>query len=319
MALALSHSPRSSRSGSTRWLDITDLNPCPLNACCNIWGQYSITPSFCINTNTGAPGTAKPGTYGCISNCGMDVVKGDVNGSIRLAYYQGYCFNRECLCQDAAQIDTLKYTHLHFGFSLMNVNYDVNEFKRLHGVKWILVKLENRVAMASKITNFIKEHNLNSVNINWEYPGAPDFPEFDPGSKEDGLNYLAFLIILKNLLPGKSITITAPASYYQVNLTKTRQSSAMIIKAGVPGSKVLVGVSSYGWSFKIANAGCWGPDYLYIRDRLGSQAKKGKCTATSSYITNIEIAEILSDPSHVNRHFVNLSSNSDILVYNNTE
>ena len=26
------------------------LNPCPLNACCDIWGQCGITPEFCTNT-----------------------------------------------------------------------------------------------------------------------------------------------------------------------------------------------------------------------------------------------------------------------------
>lgn len=55
---------------------IADMNMCPLNACCNIWGQCGITRDFCIDTNTGPPGTAKKGTYGCISNCGLDIVKG---------------------------------------------------------------------------------------------------------------------------------------------------------------------------------------------------------------------------------------------------
>ena len=30
------------------------LNQCPLNACCDQWGQCGITPDFC--TNTTAPG-----------------------------------------------------------------------------------------------------------------------------------------------------------------------------------------------------------------------------------------------------------------------
>ena len=41
----------------TNGSNITDLNLCPLNACCNIWGQCGITADFCIDTNTGAPGT----------------------------------------------------------------------------------------------------------------------------------------------------------------------------------------------------------------------------------------------------------------------
>ncbi|KGO73174.1 Glycoside hydrolase, superfamily [Penicillium italicum] len=331
--------------------DISDLNPCPLNACCNVWGQCGITRDFCIDTNTGPPGTAKEGTYGCISNCGMDVVKGSGSGAIQVAYYEGYNMKRDCLFQDASQIDTSKFTHVHFGFGTLTPSFDVEtgdvlssynfgQFKKLYDVKRILsfggwdfstmpdtyqifrngVKPANRLAMAQKIATFIKDNNLDGVDIDWEYPSATDLPENDPGSKEDGPNYLAFLIVLKNLLPGKSVSIAAPASYCQVNLTETRQSLAMITKAGVPGNKVVVGVTSYGRSFKMAEAGCYGPSCLYTGDRLNSNAKKGKCTGTAGYIADAEIAEILNNPKRsVTQHFVDSSSNSDILVYDDTE
>ncbi|KAI1421435.1 hypothetical protein F5Y12DRAFT_767687 [Xylaria sp. FL1777] len=53
----------------------SDLNPCLLNACCDIWGQCGITSEFCTadTADTGAPGTAKPGSNGCISNCETDI------------------------------------------------------------------------------------------------------------------------------------------------------------------------------------------------------------------------------------------------------
>lgn len=41
----------------------------------------------------------------------------------------------------------------------------------------------------------------------------------------------------------------------QVNLTETRKSLAMITKVGVPGNKIIVGVTSYGRSFQMAEAG----------------------------------------------------------------
>ncbi|EHA19716.1 hypothetical protein ASPNIDRAFT_138741, partial [Aspergillus niger ATCC 1015] len=59
-------------------------------------------------------------------------------------------------------------------------------------------------------------NDLDGVDIDWEYPGAPDLPENDPGTEEDGPNYLAFLVVLKNLLPGKSVSIAAPASYWHL-------------------------------------------------------------------------------------------------------
>ncbi|KAL2127503.1 hypothetical protein VTI74DRAFT_10626 [Chaetomium olivicolor] len=383
--------------------DIAKLNPCPLNACCNIWGQCGVTTDFCIDTNTGPPGTAKNGTYGCISNCGVDVVKGTGNGAIKLAYFQGYGMNRPCLYQDALQIDTSKFTHLHFGFGTLTPSYEVKvgdmlssyqftQFKRIRDAKRILsfggwdfstfpdtyyifregVKPANRLKMAINIANFIKEHDLDGVDIDWEYPGAPDLPDFDPGKEEDGPNYLAFLAVLKNLLPGKTVAIAAPASYWylkqfpikdisrvvdyivymtydlhgqwdahneysqedcetgnclrsQVNLTETRQSLAMITKAGVPGNKIVVGVTSYGRSFQMEQPGCWGPTCKFTGTRLESHATPGRCTGTAGYMADAEINEIISGgsggkrQSRVVTHFLDATSNSDILVYDNNQ
>ncbi|KAK8062875.1 hypothetical protein PG997_014972 [Apiospora hydei] len=383
--------------------DIADMNPCPLNACCNIWGQCGITKDFCVDTNTGAPGTAKPGTYGCISNCGTDVVKGDGTGAISIGYFEGYGLGRDCLFQDASQIDTSKHTHIHFGFGTLTTDYQVevgdvlssyqfSQFKKITGANKVLsfggwafstepatysifrngVTPANRLQMATNIANFIKTHDLDGVDIDWEYPGAPDIPGIPAASKDDGKNYLAFLVILKNLLPGKSISIAAPSSYWylkqypikdiakvvdyivymtydlhgqwdtenansqegcangnclrsQVNLTETKQSLAMITKAGVPGKKIIVGVTSYGRSYSMAEAGCWGPDCLYTGTRMQSDATPGRCTGTAGYIADAEIAEVMSGHgpkragSRVTKSFVDSSSNSDILVYDDLQ
>lgn len=39
-------------------------------------------------------------------------------------------------------------------------------------------------------------------------------PGIPPADQDDGENYLAFLVVLKNLLRGKSVSIAAPSSYY---------------------------------------------------------------------------------------------------------
>lgn len=225
---------------------LADLNPCPLNACCDVWGQCGITAEFCTDTGNGNPGTAKPGTNGCISNCGTKLVRGSAPSTFRkIAYYEGYSMKRDCLNQDALQIDTSKYTHLHFGFGTLKPDYTVEvgdqlssyefeNFKRITGPARILsfggwafstdpgtynifregVKPANRLKMAQSIANFIKDNDLDGVDIDWEYPGAPDIPGIPPGNKDDGENYLAFLVILKNLLGGKSVSIAAPSSYW---------------------------------------------------------------------------------------------------------
>ncbi|GKU21122.1 unnamed protein product [Fusarium langsethiae] len=387
--------PGTKKTGDTT--DISDLNPCPLNACCNIWGQCGITKEFCTDTNTGAPGTAKEGTNGCISNCGTKIVNSGGGGTIKIGYFQGYGMGRPCLYQDASQIDTSKYTHLHFAFGTLTKDFDVEvgdklsqyQFKTfvdLTGVKRILsfggwdfsalpatysifregVKPANRLKMANKIAAFIVKHDLDGVDIDWEYPGAPDIPGIPPAEKDEGKNYLAFLVVLKNLLKGKSVSIAAPSSYWylkqypikdigkvvdyivymtydlhgqwdtenshsqegcafgnclrsQVNLTETQYSLAMITKAGVPSNKVIVGVTSYGRSFKMAKAGCYGPDCFYTGSKIHSDAKEGKCTGQAGYIADAEIQEILKDKSRVVKHFVDSTSHSDILVYDDTE
>ncbi|EXV01258.1 chitinase (glycoside hydrolase family 18) [Metarhizium robertsii] len=379
--------------------DISQLNPCPLNACCDVWGQCGTTTEFCVDTSTGAPGTAEPGTNGCISNCGTTIVRGDAPAVFRkIGYFEGYSFSsRQCLYQDALQIDGSQYTHVHFAFGMITHDYQVHtgnaettyefeNFKRLQGAKRILsfggwdfstspetytifregVKDANRLTLATNIADFIKKHDLDGVDIDWEYPSAPDIPDIPPGSKEEGMDYFKFLVVLKNLLGGKSVSIAAPASYWYlkgfpiramslivdyivfmtydlhgqwdsqnqwsqvgcpsgmclrsgVNLTETINSLVMITKAGVPSGKIVVGVTSYGRSFGMAQAGCYGPDCFYTGGPRDSHAAKGRCTDTAGYIADAEIKEIVKDSSRVNQNFLDGPSNSNILVYDDIQ
>ncbi|CAI7608393.1 unnamed protein product [Penicillium viridicatum] len=227
--------------------NLSGLNPCPLNACCDIWGECGITAEFCTNTTLGPPGTAKNGTYGCISNCGTDVVKGAAPATpIKLAYYEGYGMDRPCLYQDISQLST-DYTHVHFAFATLDANnysvstgstastFEFENFVKLGTVfhrvltfgGWAFstdpstylifrngVTAANREAMATAMADYVKQYNLDGVDIDWEYPGAPDIPGIPAASTDDGENYLAFLKVLKSLLPGKTVSIAAPASYW---------------------------------------------------------------------------------------------------------
>lgn len=81
--------------------NLEDLNPCPLNACCNFWGQCGITEQFCIPSpsDTGAPGTALPGSNGCIASCGMDIMNNDEPPAnfMRVGYFEAFNLDRPCL------------------------------------------------------------------------------------------------------------------------------------------------------------------------------------------------------------------------------
>ena len=149
--------------------DISLLNQCLLLACCDIWGQCGTTLEFCEKSTsvTGAPGTAEPGTNGCISNCGTQIITGDKPAEFRkVGYFEAFNWDRICLNMDASDIDTsqvgfqtprvsllkqnltlLQFTHIHLAFASITSAFAVNitgiqdqfdMFVKLTGVKRIL-------------------------------------------------------------------------------------------------------------------------------------------------------------------------------------
>ena len=238
------------------------LNPCPLNACCDIWGQCGTFPEFCTVTqsSTGAPGTAAPGSNGCISNCGVDIVYSSAPAEFAtIGYFEGFNTERPCLTMQASQINQSSFTHVHYAFGSIAPDFSVNdggytdqftEFQNLTSVKRIItfggwtfstdpstymifregVTAANRTILAQNVVNFLKANNLNGVDFDWEYPGEPgDIPGIPAGSPEDGANYLAFLTELRSIMPaGMTISIAAPASYWYLKQFPIQQISSVV-------------------------------------------------------------------------------------------
>ncbi|KAK3938836.1 glycoside hydrolase superfamily [Diplogelasinospora grovesii] len=226
-------------------------NQCPLNACCDKWGQCGITPEFCTNTTApnGAPGTSAHGTNGCISNCGTDVKRTGVapQTPFRIAYFEAWNKQRPCATMDISKVtDGGRYTHVHFGFANITANWQVDVsgardqfggLVALKGIKRILsfggwgfstdpytfnifrtgVLDGNRQTLAANVAKFIVDNNLDGVDFDWEYPGAQDIdiPTIPPDSLDSGKNYAAFLGLVRSHLPSdKSLSIAIPASYW---------------------------------------------------------------------------------------------------------
>lgn len=95
------------------------------------------------------------------------------------------------------------------------------------------------------------------------------------------------------LVPERSRLTRNPP--YSVNGTETLLSLAMITKAGVNTNKVVVGVSSYGRSFRMAEKGCTGPNCKFTGSRIQSDAAKGDCTDTAgmSLISDLAVVHVL--------------------------
>ncbi|KAI9162741.1 putative glycoside hydrolase family 18 protein [Paramyrothecium foliicola] len=364
---------------------IEDMNPCPLNACCNIWGQCGISGEFCVKSPgaTGNPGTSPAGKNGCVSSCGMSIVNNSQKpGNFgRIGYYESWNFNRPCLHMKVENANTDgTYTHIHWAFTEINTgDWTVkvadpykqwNSFKSMPNVKKIIsfggwgystepgtydilrqaMSPANRAKFAANVASFLNKEGLDGVDFDWEYPGAPDIPGTPPGLPSDGPNYLKFLTVMRGSMArgpnGKSLSIAAPASFwylkqfpialmakeldYIVYMTYDlhgqwdsgnkwgMEGCEGVTKAGVPTYKIFVGESSYGRSFKMAQAGCTGPNCKFLGDRLNSPAAPGRCTGTSGYISDAEINEIEMSGGNV-KAWHDDKSDSDIMVYDNTE
>lgn len=185
--------------------NLVDMNPCPLNACCNIWGSCGTTAEFCTVAPgpNGNPGTSQPGKNSCISNCGMDIVNNGAGPAspISLAYFEAWNYKRNCLHMDVDQISK-SMSHIHFAFVNVGENFalsvspEVQEqferFKRMSGQHrvasfggwdastkptsyWIFrqgVNAAHREVLASNMANFVMSNGLDGVDIDWGKKGC---------------------------------------------------------------------------------------------------------------------------------------------------
>lgn len=69
----------------------------------------------------------------------------------------------------------------------------------------------------------------------------------------------------------------------------------------------------------MAEAGCFTPDCFFTGTAAQSNAAEGPCTRQAGYLANAEIMGIISDTSRVNQNYVDQTSNTNILVYDNTQ
>lgn len=230
--------------------NLSTIDECPLNICCDIWGQCGTTSEFCTITesSTGAPGTAAVGSNGCISNCGIDIIISSAPAQfMRVGYFEGFNFDRPYLNEYILDIDYTQYTHIHLGFATITPDFDIDVtsisnqfdmFLALPDVKRVLtiggwafstdpstydifrqaVQAENLYIIVPNIVAFVQKYGLDGVDIDWEYPGEPDIKGIPAGSPDDGDNYFIFLAELKNALaqetPGTTLSIAIPASYW---------------------------------------------------------------------------------------------------------
>lgn len=104
-----------------------------------------------------------------------------------------------------------------------------------------------------------------------------------------------------------------------INKTETHEAMVMITKAGVEARQIVIGVSSYGRSFRMRDGSCSGPECTYTGDKSHSMAYSAPCTATPGYIANVEIDDVISTHGNYSivQSYVDRDSDSNILMYGN--
>jgi len=181
----------------------------------------------------------------CISNCGNDIIMSQPAPSqMRIAYFGTWNRNRPCLKMNVDFIDTSKYTHIHFAFAELTSTFEVvvshvqdewDRFLAMKGVKKIIsfggwdfgvfdptykilrdaVKPQNRETFRRNVVAFVNPHNLDGVDLDWEYPGATDMPIIPAGNPLEALDYSIWLKSVRDTLnSSKSVSFAAPASYW---------------------------------------------------------------------------------------------------------
>ena len=163
----------------------------------------------------------------------------------KVGYFQGWNYDRPCGHMHARDIDS-SYTHVHFAFGEFTSDFQIfipdnakTQWEAFKAAKQIQRKIlafggwefsnspatsgrfrqafssKNRETFATNVVRFIIDNGIDGVDFDWEYPGATDIKDSEPGQKDDGDNYYEFLQLVRAKLPsGKSLSIATAASYW---------------------------------------------------------------------------------------------------------
>ncbi|EUC49054.1 glycoside hydrolase family 18 protein [Bipolaris oryzae ATCC 44560] len=188
---------------------------------------------------------------------------------------------------------------------------------------------DNRQKFANNLLKFMTGYGFDGVDLDWEYPGAPD----RGGKEDDTKNYVELLKTLKSTFRNSGqnlgLTFTAPSSFWYLrwfdlpgmmkhadwvnlmsydlhgvwdssnpigaivqahtNLTEIQLAAELFWRVKIPPSQVALGFGFYGRAFTLSDPSCTKPGCPF-----SGGAKKGACTATSGYLAHYEIQDILN-------------------------
>ncbi|GKZ21587.1 hypothetical protein AbraCBS73388_007488 [Aspergillus brasiliensis] len=185
-----------------------------------------------------------------------------------------------------------------------------------------------RQTFANNVVHFMKQYGFDGVDIDWEYPGAPD----RRGNPEDTDNYVLLLKTMREAFDASGstygLTFTAPSSYWYLrwfdlpnmikyadwinlmsydlhgawdatnpigsivqahtNLTEIKLAADLFWRVNIPPSKVVMGFGFYGRSFTLSDPSCTDPGCPF-----SGASQPGPCSDTGGILAYYEIMAAL--------------------------
>lgn len=336
---------------------------CPLNTCCSQFGFCGTTSEFC-GTGCQSNCVAKPAPP-------AGSTKGNTLSRV-IGYYEAWNARSTCHAMQPNELPLAALTHLNYAFAYLDPstfkvttmdaatptslfddisdlkvdNPDLKIFVSLGGWTFsdndtytqpifgnIARSASNRQTFADGLVTFLNHYGFDGVDLDWEYPGAPD----RGGKSDDTSNYVELVKTLRATFDrsGRSLglTFTAPSSFWYLrwfdlpgmmkycdwvnlmsydlhgtwdstnpigsivqghtNLTEIKLAAELFWRVNIPAHQIALGFGFYGRAFTLSNPSCTTPGCPF-----SGGAKAGVCTKTSGYLAYYEVQDILKkDPS----------------------
>ncbi|KAI7261488.1 glycoside hydrolase family 18 protein, partial [Hortaea werneckii] len=202
-----------------------------------------------------------------------------------------------------------------------------------------------RQTFADNVVDFMKLYGFDGIDLDWEYPGAPD----RGGKPEDTKNYVALMKTLRETFDASGntfgLTFTAPSSYWYLrwfdlpglirhvdyinlmsydlhgvwdrdnpigsivqshtNLTEIKLAAELFWRVKIPASKIVMGFGFYGRSFTLSDPSCDKPGCQF-----SGASTPGPCSDAGGILAYYEIMDALEadksiKPTHDSKAAIN--------------
>ncbi|OTA65820.1 glycoside hydrolase family 18 protein, partial [Hypoxylon sp. EC38] len=328
---------------------------CPLNVCCSYYGYCG----FCDSPNPNSPCQQGFGSCSTVPapSCGGSSALGRT-----IAYYQvSNSYSRQCQRITPSRIDTTGLTHLNLAFASIDPSTfevvpvdsrDVPIYTEFTALKsstiqtWISIggwdfndpgptqttwsdlaaSESTRAAFISSLRNFMDKYGFQGVDIDWEYPGAPD----RNGKPEDTKNFVTLLQEMRSAYgTSYGISVTLPSSYWylrwfdpkamepyvdffglmtydlhgpwdasvkdigktiigQTNIPEIYNWTSPLWYDGIDPSKINLGLAYYGRGYTVASVDC-----MEVGCKWSSTSRPAPCTAFGGVMSLEEIQSLM--------------------------